>query len=159
MSQTFRSLMLRAFLCTSHKLQSYPKNHSHHDKCWHQIIQITIYIVITSVMHWIETEWWIPQQQQKSRGKDTFHKILMCWNNTKLVSLKCATQVQRQRPESPTVTLTWHACKHKYINSTRGKKTKKNPNNTHSRRHAFLAVTCHMHFLAECPGSFYVLLR
>ena len=23
------------------------------------------------------------------------------------------TQVQQQRPESPTVTLTWHACKHK----------------------------------------------
>ena len=26
---------------------------------------------------------------------------------------KYATQVQQQRPESPTVTLTWHACKYK----------------------------------------------
>ena len=48
---------------------------------------------------------------------------------------KYITQVQQQRPKSPTVTLTWHACKHKvrklhlrsgmhvntrYINSTRG---------------------------------------
>ena len=27
---------------------------------------------------------------------------------------------QQQRPESPTVTLTWHACNTRYINSTRG---------------------------------------
>ena len=26
---------------------------------------------------------------------------------------KYVTQVQQQRPESPTVTLTWHACKYK----------------------------------------------
>ena len=26
---------------------------------------------------------------------------------------KYLTQVQQQRPESPTVTLTWHACKYK----------------------------------------------
>ena len=26
---------------------------------------------------------------------------------------KYGTQVQQQRPESPTVTLTWHACKYK----------------------------------------------
>ena len=27
--------------------------------------------------------------------------------------MKYVTQVQQQRPESPTVTLTWHACKYK----------------------------------------------
>ena len=32
---------------------------------------------------------------------------------------KYVTEVQQQRPESPTV-LTWRACKYKYINSTRG---------------------------------------
>ena len=30
------------------------------------------------------------------------------------------TQTQQQRPESPTVTLTWHASKYKALNSTRG---------------------------------------
>ena len=33
---------------------------------------------------------------------------------------KDVTQTQQQRPESPTVTLTWHASKYKYINSIRG---------------------------------------
>ena len=33
---------------------------------------------------------------------------------------KDVTQVQ-QRPKSPAVALTWHACKYTYINSTRGK--------------------------------------
>ena len=30
------------------------------------------------------------------------------------------TQTQQQRPESPTVTLTWHASKYKALSSTRG---------------------------------------
>ena len=33
---------------------------------------------------------------------------------------KDAPQAQNQRPESPTVTLTWHGCKYKDTNSTRG---------------------------------------
>ena len=32
----------------------------------------------------------------------------------------CTTQIKQQRPESPTVTFTWHACNTRYINSTRG---------------------------------------
>ena len=31
---------------------------------------------------------------------------------------KYVTQTQKQRPESPTVTLTWHACNTRRINST-----------------------------------------
>ena len=31
---------------------------------------------------------------------------------------KSVTQAQQQRPESPSVTLTWHACKYKVIQGT-----------------------------------------
>ena len=34
--------------------------------------------------------------------------------------LKCVPQIQQQRPESPTVSLTWHEYKYKGHNSTRG---------------------------------------
>ena len=37
-----------------------------------------------------------------------------------LISAQCVTQVQQQRPELPTVTLTWHACRYKVHNSTWG---------------------------------------
>ena len=76
-----------AFICTIHNLQSYPKNHSHHDKCWHQIIQITLSLHICDALNWDRMMNTPPPNQKQSRGKDAFHEVLMlCWNNTKLVS-------------------------------------------------------------------------
>ncbi len=48
---------------------------------------------------------------------------LVSWMNTQrsyLASQRRHTQTQQQIPESPTVTLTWHAIKYKALNSTRG---------------------------------------
>ena len=48
---------------------------------------------------------------------------LVSWMNTQrsyLASQRRHTQTQQQIPESPTVTLTWHASKYKALNSTRG---------------------------------------
>ena len=48
---------------------------------------------------------------------------LVSWMNTQrsyLAFQRRHTQTQQQRPESPTVTLTWHASKYKALNSTRG---------------------------------------
>ena len=52
-------------------------------------------------------EW---NKSETERGPERSYRI-----NTKGVNYrsKYVTQVQQQRPESPSVTLTWHACKHK----------------------------------------------
>ena len=42
-------------------------------------------------------------------------RLILFWFSFQLVNWrsKYVTQVQQQRPESPTVTLTWHTCKYK----------------------------------------------
>ena len=43
-------------------------------------------------------------------------RIQMGQNQHKRELIKDVTQTQQQRPESPTVTLTWHACIHRVHN-------------------------------------------
>ena len=49
----------------------------------------------------------LKQNQAQSTPAESTHKgVNWCSNYV--------TQVQQQRPESPTVTLTWHVCKYKF---------------------------------------------
>lgn len=68
-----------AFICTIHNLQSYPKNHSHRDKCWHQIIQITTCITHLWCIELRQNEYPTPQPktiQRKRRFSWGFDAVL-----------------------------------------------------------------------------------
>ena len=89
--------------------------------------------VVTAVLH--QNFWWWHNYWKRKcsvillqRTQNGHHESVQRWNRPKgnfgetskrqqhsreLISSQNITQEQQQRPESPTLTLTWHACKHK----------------------------------------------
>ena len=86
-------------------------------------------------------EW---NKSETERGPERSYRI-----NTKGVNYrsKDVTQVQQQRPESPSLTLTWHTCYTSYINSTR---------DTSSAVHQHVPVVEYMYLVfTRMPGESY----
>ena len=71
-----------------------------------------------------------------------------------LLIFVCKTFTQQQRPESPTVTRTWHARYTRYINSTRGylsflSQTKRGEGGRDGSQHAFVDCSFQSVFIPQ----------
>ena len=101
--------------------------------CWRDNVNKSIKTVLTRVIELLS--WFLDANVPPSLRQDESH-ILLHQFKTQVTQI---TRTQQQRPESPAVTLTWHAIKHKVrildtthstVNATNSKQRKMISNKT-----------------------------